>query len=132
VEQYEPLLITKEFCTYRFPPLYEFVMTYDAKKWNLENIRTLSYKCCQYNLSIRELVQDFLLLIDNTTLLERIVTDRIPKKHYEEMKTNVKFNIIKSAADIDYKLCHTNKGREPIYIEALLCEIFLNQCKKST
>jgi len=130
VEHYEPHLITKEFCIYRFPPLYEFVMTYDPKQWNLENIRGLSYKCCQYNLSIKELVQDFLLLIDNTTLLEKIAADRIPKKQYEHLKNNVKFNIIKSASDIDHKLCQTNKGREPIYIEAFLCEIFLNQYKK--
>ena len=126
VEQHEPLLVTKEFCTYKFPPLYEFAMSFDNKKENLESIRILSYKCCQYNVSIKDIVQDFLKLIENTTLVEKIISYRIAKKDYKTIKDNITFNVIKYGADIDYKLCQTNKGREPIYIEALLCEIMLN------
>ena len=86
----------------------------------------LSYKCCQYNVSIKDIVQDFLKLIENTTLVEKIISYRIAKKDYKTIKDNITFNVIKYGADIDYKLCQTNKGREPIYIEALLCEIMLN------
>lgn len=132
VEHHEPLLITDSFCKYKFPPLYDFVIAYDAKKENLENIRTLSYKCCQYNVSVKDLVQDFLLLLEETTLLEKISYQRILKKQYETYKNNMKCYVIRYGADIDHKLCQTNKGREPIYIEAFLCDVFLNPDKKST
>jgi hypothetical protein len=130
VERQEPSILTREYCKYRFPLLYEFVITYDHKKDNLQNIRNLSYKCCQYNVSIQDLVIDFLAIIDDTSYIEKIGLTRIPKKHYPLIKQCCKFNIIKYGAEIDHLLCQTNKGREPIYIEAFLCEMFLNQSKK--
>ena len=34
-------------------------------------------------------------------------------------------DIIEKAADLEHKLNLTNKGREPIYIEAFICYILL-------
>lgn len=97
-----PELITKEFCTSNFPPLYEFYR--DRKnKIELDDIRQISYKCFQYNISISEILSDLLKILPN-------------KK---------KLNAIKLASDFDHKLSCTNKGREPIYIESLLCQILI-------
>ena len=100
VEINEPELISYEFCNYNYPPLFKFAM---EKKINLNDIRLLSFKCCQYNISISQLTQDLLLTCND-------------KK---------KSNFIKNASFIDNYLCKTNKGREPIYIENLLCQYFL-------
>lgn len=84
-----------------FPPIAEY---FAAKKSNMEDIRQLSYKCFQYNVSIPELLADILkLLPKNITKARRA-------------------HIISVAADIEHKLHLTKRGREPIYIEAFLCK----------
>lgn len=118
--------LTKEFCTYNFPPLYEMAKSYDKKKDMLEEIRSISNKCCQFNVSIANLVEDFIKIIDDPLL--NFVNKkycRLPKKKLEETKTTFKHDVIKIGAYIDNMLCQTNKGREPIYIEYFLCKMFL-------
>ena len=63
VEKNEPSLITNEFCNYNFPPIYEFVNNFSKKDNSLEDIRLFSYKCCQYNISIKEITLDCLKII---------------------------------------------------------------------
>lgn len=99
VEKNEPEIITYQFCNYHFPPLFDFI---EEKDFSIENIRKLSYKLCQYNISISQLTIDLL---------------KKNKKSKEEL--------IKQACMIDNLLIKTNKGREPIYLEALLCQYFL-------
>ena len=99
VEKNEPELITYQFCNYNFPPLFDFI---EKKDYSIENIHKLSYKCCQYNISISQLTIDLL---------------KKNKKNKEEL--------IKQACIIDNLLIKTNKGREPIYLEALLSQYFL-------
>jgi hypothetical protein len=82
-----------------FTPVAEFLDK--KKKCTLQDIRQFAYKCFQYNISIAELTHDLLLLSPN----------------------NKKIEIIKAAADIEYKSKLVNKGREAIYIEALLCKV---------
>lgn len=101
IEENEPHLLNYEFCNYNYPPLYNYIKN---KKYTLEDIRILSYKCCQYNISILDLTLDLLLNCNNN------------KK---------KILLIKNASKIDNLLCLTNKGREPIYIENLLCHFLL-------
>ena len=101
VERNEPNLITNEFCNYYFPPTYEFLTTFNKKKNNLEAIRHFSYKCCQYNINILELTMDL-------------------SKHIKNKK-----ELITIASNIEHTLVITNKGREPIYIESLLCQVLL-------
>lgn len=113
------------FIVYNFPPLYDFIKTFSIKDDNLLNIRTLSYKCCQYNISIIDLVKDFLKLIDETDFIQKKINKKISKKNLIKIKQEYKFKIINSGSHIDNMLCLTNKGREPIYIEAFLCDIFL-------
>lgn len=103
VEKYNNSLVTKQYCTLNYPPLYDFIKEFNKRKDNLENIREFSYKCFQYNITISHIVQDILKIVPNKQ----------------------KFEIIKIGAEIDYSLCKTNKGREPIYIERLLCQILL-------
>ncbi len=96
--------ITNEFCNLYYPPLYDFIKKFDKKKNNLENIREFIYKLFQFNISISELVQDLLYIYSNNKL---------------------KLEIVKIGTEIDILLSKTNKGREPIYIENLLCQILL-------
>jgi len=103
IEQTNPELITKDFCTMNFPPLFEFYKNFNKKKQSLDDIRQFSYKCFQYNVTISDLLCDFLKLL--------------PSKQ--------KPNAIKIAAEIDNFLSATNKGREPIYIESFLCQVLL-------
>tara|TARA_B110001450_G_scaffold25356_1_gene22357 strand:- start:8247 stop:9194 length:948 start_codon:yes stop_codon:yes gene_type:complete len=103
VEINEPDLITKEFCTFNFPPLYDFIRNFNKKNYNLENIRNFSYNCFQYNIKLGDIILDVL---------------KIPN-------FKKKFEIIQIGADLEHKLVTTNKGREPIYIETLLCFILL-------
>lgn len=107
---HEPLLITESFCNYNYPPLYDFLKGFDAKKVNLEDIRLLSYKCCQFNISIKELLEDILFYIKTNSI---------------KNKKKLRLEAIKIAAELDYALSKTNKGREPIYIESFLCRILL-------
>jgi len=46
-------------------------------------------------------------------------------KIYENYDNNKKMEIIKIGAEIDYLLSISNKGREPIFIENLLCQILI-------
>lgn len=103
VEINEPHLISKEFCTFNFPPLYDFIKNFNKKNYNLENIRNFSYNCFQYNIKLSDIVLDVL---------------KIPN-------LKKKTEIIQIGADLEHKLITTNKGREPIYIETLLCFILL-------
>jgi len=119
-------VITKEFCMYNFPPLYEFIKTYDKSKDNLEEIRNLSYKCCQYNVSILKLIEDLIKIIeDDEGLFLKLKYPRIPQKKITTIKHQLKMEIVKIGAEIEHLLCQTNKGREPIYIEHLLCQILI-------
>lgn len=103
IEQNDKELVTKEFCTMNFPPVYQFVKTFNNKKYSIESIKQFSYKCFQFNITIPQLAQDILTIF--------------PEKK--------KFHLIEMASSIDHGLNLTNKGREPIYIEAFLCSILL-------
>jgi hypothetical protein len=94
----EPLLITNDFCNFNYPPINTFINS----KYDIYDIRQLSYKLSQYNLSIFNIAMDLI---------------KIYKKRSME--------IIKIAAEIDYLLTISNKGREPIYIENFLCQVLL-------
>jgi len=98
----EPLLITEEFCKFNYPPIDAFVKS----KYDLTDIRQIAYKLSQFNLSVVEIVKDLL-------------------KIYENYDNNKKMKIIKIGAEIDYLLSISNKGREPIFIENLLCQILI-------
>lgn len=99
VESTNPELITKEFCTLNFPPLYEFY----NKKHTLDDIRQFSYKCFQYNISISEIVADMIKILPN-------------KK---------KLKAIQIGTELDHAFTNTNNSLETIYIETLLCQILL-------
>lgn len=103
VETIDQDVVTKEFCTMNFPPVYEFLKSFNNKKYNIESIKQFSYKCFQYNISIAQLTRDILTIF--------------PEKK--------KYHLLKCASDIDHRLNLTNKGREPIYIESFLCSILL-------
>lgn len=94
----EPQLLTNDFYNYNYPPIVKF---YNSK-YDLNDIRQLSYKLSQYNLKIIDITLD-LIKINNKAAIE----------------------IIKIASEIDYLLSISNKGREPIYIENFLCQILL-------
>ena len=104
VEEKQPELVTKEYCILNFPPLYNFITKFNKKKYNLDDIRTFSYSCFQYNIKIDNIISDIFKIIPNF-------------KNKNEL--------ISIAADLEHKLVSTNRGREPIYIEALLCYILL-------
>lgn len=97
----EPFLLTEEFYKYNYPPIVKF---YNSK-YDLNDIRQLSYKLSQYNLKIIDITLDLLKLNNN--------------------KNNKLIEIIRIASEIDYLLSISNKGREPIYIENFLCQILL-------
>lgn len=100
----EPHLITKEFCEYNYPLIKSFINS----KYDLNDIRQLSYKLSQYNLSIADIIMDII----------KIYKDM----NYGDEKIK---EIIRIGADIDYILTISNKGREPIFIENLLCQILI-------
>lgn len=97
-EIYEPLLITDDFCNYNYPP----IKTFATSKYNLNDIRQLSYKYCQYNLTIKDLTLDLL---------------KLNKKKFKI--------ILETSVELENLLNNSNKGREPIYLEALLCQLLL-------
>lgn len=103
IQHTDPDIVTKEFCTLNFPPVHDFIKTFNNKKYSLESIKQFSFKCFQFNITIPQLMQDLLKIL--------------PEKK--------KYNIIHSAATIDHMLNRTNKGREPIYIETFLCNVLL-------
>jgi hypothetical protein len=97
----EPLLITEDFCKYNYPPINNFVNS----KYDLHDIRQFSYKLSQFNLSIVDIINDLLKIYNNND--------------------NKKIEILRIGAEIDYLLTISNKGREPIFIENLLCQILI-------
>lgn len=94
--------------TLNFPPIADLFTSKNRKTpVSMEDIRQISYKCLQYDVSIPELLLDILkLLPKNTTKAKRA-------------------NIIHVAADLEHKLHLTKQGRDPIYIEAFLCHVYL-------
>lgn len=102
IENKEPHLITEEFCNLKYPPMYNYIKTFNKKKYNLEDIRKISYNCFQYNITITDILHDYIY---------------ITKKKNSD--------IIEKAANLEHCLNLTNKGREPIYIEAFICYILL-------
>jgi hypothetical protein len=124
-------ILTKEFVEYNFPPFVEFIKEYNKNKNNLDDIRGLSYKCCQYNISILQIVQDFIRLVDLGTYYINIRSqsseDNISEldNNIDNIKKKLKCEIIKIGTDIDYLLSQTNKCKEPLYIENLLCQLLL-------
>jgi hypothetical protein len=124
-------ILTKEFVEYNFPPFVEFIKEYNKNKNNLDDIRGLSYKCCQYNISILQIVQDFIRLVDLGTYYINIRNqsseDNVSKldNNIDNIKKKLKCEIIKIGTDIDYLLSQTNKCKEPLYIENLLCQLLL-------
>lgn len=103
VEIEEPFLVTKEFCTLNYPPICDFIKSFDKKKFNIEAIRQFSYKCFQYKIEIPEILADLLTILP-------------PKKRAKALSC---------ACDIDHSLQITNRAREPIYIECFLCQVLL-------
>jgi DNA polymerase III delta prime subunit len=96
--------ITQDFCQLNFPPLLEFA---EKKNHTITDVKTFSYKCFQYNITIREIVCD---LLNIKGLLK---------------SKKAKMNLIKNASNIEYNLKQAKKGREPIYLETFLCQVFL-------
>jgi hypothetical protein len=97
----EPQLITTDFCEFNYPLIKKFL----DSKYDLYDIRQFSYKLSQYNLSIMDITRDFMKIYKNDN-------DKLIK-------------LINIAADVDYILTISNKGREPIYIENFLCQILI-------
>ena len=116
-------ILTEDFMKYNYPPFFDFIKSYDKNKNNMEDIRYLSNKCCQYNISINKIIEDFLIIVDHGDYYLRIKYSKIPKKQYENIKINEKMKIIEIGANIEYMLSQTNKSKEPIYIEMLLCHL---------
>lgn len=122
-------ILTKEFVEFNFPPFVDFIKNYNKNKNNLYDIRSLSYKCCQYNVSILQIIQDFIKLVDYGTYYLNIrcsyTYDINNINNMNIIKNNLKFEIIKIGLDIDYLLSQTNKCKEPLYIENLLCQLLI-------
>jgi len=96
-EIYEPLLITEDFCNFN-PPIKNFT----SSNFTINDLRQLSYKYSQYNLGIRDLALDLLKIYKNKYRL-----------------------ILDNSIELENLLNNSNKGREPIYIEALLSQVLL-------
>ena len=122
-------ILTKEFVEFNFPPFVDFIKIYNKNKNNLYDIRCLSYKCCQYNVSILQIIQDFIKLVDYGTYYLNIhyahIYDINNVNNMDIIKNNLKYKIIKIGLDIDYLLSQTNKCKEPLYIENLLCQLLI-------
>ena len=117
-------LITKTFINYNYPPFVDFIKTFSSK--NIEDIRNLSYKCCQYNISIAKIINDFIKLVDEEgEYLLKIKYPKLAKKNHKFYKNKLKLEIISIGENIDYMLSQTNKCKEPIYIEQLLCQLLI-------
>jgi len=97
-EIYEPLLVNEDFCSLNYPPIKNII----NNNFSLNDLRQLSYKYSQYNLTIKDLSIDLLKLYKNKY---RIILD--------------------NSIELENLLNNSNKGREPIYIEALLSQVLL-------
>jgi len=119
-------LLSKEFVELNYPPFVDFIKGYNKNKNNLEEIRGLSYKCCQYNISILQITQDFVRLVDFGTYYLNIRCPwPCPCPYGDDIKMKLKCDIIKIGTDIDYLLSQTNRCKEPLYIENLLCQLLI-------
>ena len=119
-------ILTKEFVEFNFPPFVDFIKIYNKNKNNLYDIRCLSYKCCQYNVSILQIIQDFIKLVDYGTYYLNIrCLNTYDINNITIIKNNLKIEIIKLGLNIDYLLSQTNKCKEPLYIENLLCQLLI-------
>jgi len=105
IEINEPLLITNDFCNLNYPPLQTFLKS----KYNLNDIRLLAYKYSQYDLNIKDLTLDLIKIEKNSS-----------KRNEKKI-----LMIIQNAIKFENLLLQSNKGREPIYIEALLNSILI-------
>jgi len=94
----EPLLVNEDYCQFHYPPIKTFIKS----KYSLNDIRQLSYKYCQYDIGIREIVEDLL---------------KIDKRNFRK--------IIENGVKVEELLNNSNRGREPIFIEAFLCQILI-------
>jgi hypothetical protein len=123
-------ILTREFIELNFPPFVDFIKTYNKNKNNLEEIRGLSYKCCQFNISILQIIQDFIKLVDYESYylnikVQLLLTKNTDINNISIIKNNLKCEIIKIGVNIDYLLSQTNKCKEPLYIENLLCQLLI-------
>lgn len=119
-------ILTKDFVEFNFPPFVDFIKNYNKNKNNLYEIRCISYKCCQFNVSILQIIQDFIKLVDYGTYYLNIrYSYSYDTENIENIKNKLKFEIIKIGLDIDYLLSQTNKCKEPLYIENLLCQLLI-------
>ena len=50
---------------------------------------------------------------------------KIAKKNINSTKNLLKIEIVKIGVEVQYMLAQTNKCREPIYIENLLCQLLI-------
>lgn len=116
-------LLTDNFIIFNYPPIVDFIKNFNKK--NVDEIRNLSYKCCQYNISVLSITLDFVKLIDYNDEYLSIKYGKIAKKNYATYKTILKQEVIRIGSEIDYLLSQTNKCKEPIYIESLLCKFLL-------
>ena len=119
-------ILTKDFVEFNFPPFVDFIKNYNKNKNNLYDIRSISYKCCQFNVSILQIIQDFIRLVDYGTYYLNIrYSYTYDIDNIETIKNKLKFEIIKIGLDIEYLLTQTNKCKEPLYIENLLCQLLI-------
>ena len=119
-------ILTKDFVEFNFPPFVDFIKNYNKNKNNLYDIRSISYKCCQFNISILQIIQDFIRLVDYGTYYLNIrCSNMYDIDNIETIKNQLKFEIIKIGLDIEYLLTQTNKCKEPLYIENLLCQLLI-------
>jgi len=116
-------ILTDDFIKYNYPPFVDFIKSFNKNKNNMEDIRYLSNKCCQYNLTILNIIEDFINLVDYGDYYLKLKYSKLPIKKLEEIKRNEKKYIIKTGMDVDYILSQTNKSKEPIHIELLLYKL---------
>jgi len=114
-------ILTDDFIKYNYPPFVDFIKTFD--KNNMEEIRYISNKCCQYNVTINNIVEDFINLVDYGDYYLKIKYSKLPKKKLEEIKKYEKMKIINIGMEADYILSQTNKSKEPIHIEMVLYKL---------
>ena len=92
---------------YNYPPLPSEFVAHPS----IETLRELAYKICQYNISLSDATIDLI-----AELKKR-------KRPYEYI-----YQFIRNAADIDHRFALSKKGKEPIYMEALLHAAAYGNC----